>query len=89
MSQASPLDPQYPWHQMELLMPEQFVLKCQATLTARTERIVCTLELRDGSPGTLIGLQTFGGDLSPDSVLEVGLEIARWLTGARDRLMPF
>lgn len=89
MSQTSPIDPSYPWTQLELIPTDQFTLKVHATLSARTDRIVCTVELREGDRGTLVGLQTFGGDLCPDSVLEVGLEIARWLTGARDRLMPF
>lgn len=89
MPRIGPLDHSYPWEQLTLLEPDLFRVKVLFSLVAATDRLVTTIELRADVEDTLIGLQTFGGDLSKDSVAEVLAEVARWVEGARTRLMPF
>lgn len=85
----SPTDPTYPWEQLTLLQPDYFRLKMTANLLGDTDRISVTLELRESLDQALVGMQTFGGDLSTDSVSEIVGEIGRWLHGAASRLVPF
>lgn len=89
MPHTSPTKDQYPWEQMSLIEPDRFQLRVTASLVGGADRASVTLELRSGASQELVGLQTFGGDLSRQALEEVLAEVARWVHGAADRLVPF